>query len=94
MTARHSIDWPRVLGDIAHLLGDPEHGNPDARVPCSQERLSTALDVPRGTLRGWMDGSEPKHGDGQRLLQRWHAMTGKALEFAPLERRPLSAASR
>ena len=88
------IDWPAVLGDLAYQLGDPAPGNPDARVPCSQERLASALGVARGTLRGWMDGSEPKHGDGEKLLDRWRVLTGKPRIFAPLERRPLSAPSR
>ena len=46
------IDWPRLLGDIAYMLGEPDPGNPDVRVPCSQERLASALGVARGTLRG------------------------------------------
>ncbi|HMX12142.1 MAG TPA: hypothetical protein PKE61_14640, partial [Burkholderiaceae bacterium] len=78
------IDWRRLLGDIAYMLGEPDPGNPDVRVPCSQERLASALGVARGTLRGWMDGSEPKHGDGERLLDRWVRLTGKARIFAPV----------
>lgn len=88
------IDWPRLLGDIAYMLGEPDPGNPDVRVPCSQERLASALGVARGTLRGWMDGSEPKHGDGERLLDRWVRLTGQARIFAPVDRRPLSAHAR
>ncbi len=88
------IDWPQVLADIAYLLGEPDIANPDVRVPCSQERLALSLGVARGTLRGWMDGSEPKHGDGEALLQRWCALTSKARVFAPTERRPLSAHAR
>ena len=86
------IDWPQLLGDMAHLFGEPGPGNPDARTPCSTAKLSTHLDVPRTTLIGWMDGNEPKHMDGERLLLRWCTLTGKPREFAPLERRGLSAA--
>lgn len=89
-----SIDWPTLLGEIAHVLGDEDPANPDARTPCSQERLAASLGVPRGTLRGWMDGSEPKHTDGERLLARWCSLTGKARCFAPTERRPLTAQAR
>lgn len=85
------IDWPMLLGDIAYLLGEPDPVNAEVRVPCSQERLAGALGVARGTLRGWMDGSEPKHGDGELLLDRWCQLTCKARVFAPVDRRPLSA---
>lgn len=88
MTVR--VDWCRVLGDIAHLLGDVDQPSP-TRMPCSQEQLAAALKIPRGTLRGWMDGSEPRHTDGEALLDRWCRMTGKARIFAPTERRSLSA---
>lgn len=88
------IDWPQVLGELALLLGDVDPQAPHLRVPCSQEKLAVALGVARGTLRGWMDGSEPKHGDGERLLVRWCTLTGKARIFAPVDRRPLSAPSR
>lgn len=88
------IDWSRVLADIAYVLGEPDPDHSDTRVPCSQERLAAALGVARGTVRGWMDGSEPKHGDGERLLDRWCRLTGKSRIFAPLHRRPLSAYAR
>jgi hypothetical protein len=86
-----SIDWPALLSDIAYQLGEPDAANPERQVPCSQDRLATALGVPRGTLRGWMDGSEPRHTDGERLIARWVSLTGKARCFAPTDRRPLSA---
>ena len=57
-------------------------------------QLAEALKIPRGTLRGWMDGSEPRHTDGEALLDRWCRMTGKARIFAPTERRSLSAHAR
>lgn len=88
------IDWPALLGDLAHLMGEQDGPDPAQRAPCSQERLASALGVPRGTLRGWMDGSEPRHADGERLLDAWSRHTGKARMFAPLERRPLSAVGR
>lgn len=88
------IDWPRLLEDLAYLAGEVDACNTEVRVPCSQERLAVTLGVARGTLRGWMDGSEPKHGDGELLLVRWCTLTGKAREFAPRERRPLSAFAR
>ena len=70
------IDWPRLLGDIAYMLGEPDPGNPDVRVPCSQERLASALGVARHAAR--LDGRQrPKHGDGERLLDRWVVSPGR-----------------
>ncbi len=78
-----SIDWPKLLEDLAILLGEQNQ-------PCSVFELAHQLSVPRGTLRGWIDGSEPKHADGEKLLDRWRALSGKPREFAPLEPRSLS----
>ena len=89
MTVR--VDWPKLLADLAHLLGEPEAGNPAARAPCGERQLTDRLRVPRSTLRGWFDGSEPKHADGERLLDHWGRLTGKARQFAPLDHRSLSA---
>lgn len=80
------VDFTKVLDDIAYLLGDARLDNPLLRDPCSQEKLAEALDVPRGTLRGWIDGSEPRHADGEKLLVTWCRLTGKARTFAPASR--------
>lgn len=79
------IDWPRLLADLAHVLGEPQEGTP-YREPASAAELAADLGVPRSTLRGWMAGAEPKHGDGEALLLRWSCLTGKARAFAPLAR--------
>jgi len=85
------IDFAKVLDEIAYLLGDDLPGSP-AHVPVSQERLADHLRVPRGTLRGWKDGSEPRHADGEQLIEQWCLLTGKARTFIPLiERRSYSA---
>lgn len=94
MPVAQSIDWPRLLDELAWLLGERDFAFPDVRVPLSASRLAQALQVPRTTLIGWRDGSEPKHSDGELLLVRWCLLTGKAREFAPLERRSLSASAR
>jgi hypothetical protein len=84
MTAAR-IDWPKLLGDIAYMLGEPAPGqNPELKVPVSQERLAEALGVSRGSLRNWIDGSEPRHADGEQLLVRWCSLSGKARTFAPV----------
>jgi len=89
VTAR--IDWAAVLDDIAYMLGEVDGAG---RVPVSTVVLATELAVARGTLRGWLEGSEPRHTDGERLLARWCQLTGKPRTFAPMERRSLTAAQR
>lgn len=85
-------DWPLLLAEIAYLLGDPIPGNPDVREPLSQRLLAEHLEIPRETLRGWMDGSEPRHTDGERLIAVWVQLTGKARTFIPTTRASFSAA--
>ena len=80
-----AIDWPRLLGDLAYLLGDELPGT-SAREPAPLGMLAADLGVPRSTLRGWLDGAEPRHNDGEALLIRWCALTGKERVFAPLVR--------
>lgn len=91
-SASARIDWSKVLDDIAYLLGEPLPGNELLRASVSQEKLALAIGFPRGTLRNWLDGSEPKHSDGERLLRVWVCLTGKAETFAPRTRRTFSAA--
>ena len=80
-----AIHWPRLLGDLAYLLGDELPGT-TAREPAPLGALAFDLAVPRSTLRGWLEGAEPKHNDGEALLMRWCALTGKARAFEPLVR--------
>lgn len=82
MNRPRRIDWTRVLDDIAFVLSAP---GPDDAQPqlIGQILLARELNVARGTLRGWMEGSEPKHSDGEKLLDRWRVLTGKSREFAP-----------
>ena len=86
------IDWPQLLADLAHMLGDDDPLG--RRMPLNHYGLANALSVPRGTLRGWLDGSEPKHSDGERLVDRWRVLSGKPAEFAPRERKGLTAHTR
>jgi hypothetical protein len=80
------IDWSALLDDLAHLYG--ERGvNGALHRPCPTERLARHLGVPRGTLRGWQQGQEPKHGDGEMLLERWCTLTSKTRAHAPMTRR-------
>jgi hypothetical protein len=86
------IDWPKIIEEIADRLGEEDPVCPGQRIPCSGRPLAAQLSQPRSTLQGWIDGSEPKHADGEALLDRWSQLTGKARIFAPREQRSLSAA--
>lgn len=66
-------DWFRVLADL-------QYAN------CPNSDVAEYLGVPQGTLRGWKDGSEPRHCDGQRLLDLWQAITGRGYEDRPMTR--------
>jgi hypothetical protein len=85
------IDWSKMLDDIAYLLGDPAPENPLLRVSVSQEKLAKAIGFPRGTVRYWMEGSEPRHGDGEVLIAHWCRLTGKARTFVHVRHYALSA---
>ena len=80
-----AIDWPRLLGDLAYLLGDELPGT-IARESAPLGTLAEFLAVPRSRLRGWLDGAEPRHNDGEALLLLWAGLAGKAPVFAPLVR--------
>lgn len=86
------VDWPAIITDIAHLLGDEEPGRPTMRTPLGTRGLADKLQRARSTIRGWRDGAEPSHSDGEMLLDRWCSLTGKAHAFAPRTKRQLSAA--
>lgn len=86
------IDFAAMLTDIAYLLGEPMPGGQEhVRVPVSQEKLAEHLQVPRGTLRMWMNGSQPRHAEGEMLLGAWCRLSGKARTFAPVDRFVFSA---
>lgn len=85
------LAWDLILEDIAYLLGDELPGTPH-RESVSQEELARYLNTTRGTVRGWLCGSEPKHGDGEAILAAWCRLSGKVRTYAPRTRRPMSAA--
>ena len=73
------VCWPAVLADLC-----------GGRI--SSHAIARSLDIPRSTLRGWLDGAQPGHADGERVLVLWMQITGKPRELIPTEGRPLSAA--
>jgi hypothetical protein len=77
------VDWDKLLGDLEWLLGEPDINNPYVRKPISAQALADWLKVPRKTMLGWRDGSQPKHQDGEILIQHWCRLAGKGREFLP-----------
>lgn len=79
-----TYDWEKLLDDIAWLLGEaPDAENPYVRNPITAQALATWLKVPRKTMIGWRDGTQPKHADGEMLIAQWCRLAGKGREFAP-----------
>jgi hypothetical protein len=90
---RASVDWPRLLADIAYLIGEPIQEGSSVRTPVGTRLLAAFLDRPRSTVVGWTEGQEPRHSDGEWLLERWCELTGKAESFAPITVRSFSAST-
>lgn len=65
------VDWFRVLADLQYA-------------GCANSVVAARLNIPQSTLRGWKDGSEPAHGNGERLVRLWCEITGKPREAAPV----------
>lgn len=89
---RSTVDWPRLLGDLQWLLGDESRSSPAERIPAPTAALAKFLDLPRSTVIGYIDGSEPKHATGVRIIAKWCALSGKGQEFVPISTPTLSAA--
>ena len=64
------VDFVQVLTDLAR------NGVPVASV-------STTIRVPKSTILGWKQSSEPKHVDGEALIAFWIKVTSKARSDLP-----------
>jgi hypothetical protein len=66
------IDWFRVLADLDHKgLGN--------------RSIARSLKIPKSTIAGWKDGiHEPRHSDGERLIELWCKTVGKPREGLPI----------
>lgn len=87
-----TIDWPKVLGDLQWLLGEPAPVNPALRTPVGTRTLAKFLNVPRTTIVRYLEGAEPRHDAGTDLITAWCLLSGKSAEFVPRTQRTLSAA--
>ena len=54
--------------------------------------VSSLIGIPKNTLCGWADGAEPKHADGEKLIQFWCETMSKERTELPMAPRILSAA--
>lgn len=85
------VDWPRLLGDIAYLLGEPEFEGSASRRPLSEVRLAAALGFSRGKLQNVLNGTRVEYHDGCMLILRWASLSGKPKEFVPITVRVMSS---
>lgn len=68
------IDWFRVLADLR-------------RAGLSTIAVGSQLQVPDSTIRGWKMGSEPRHADGESLVDLWMRVLGRQRAQLPKQGR-------
>lgn len=74
------VDWFRLLDDLKRA------GN-------SLYDIEGKIEIPKSTLIGYKQGSEPKHCDGEKLITFWCKVTCRHRTEIPLVRVTLSAAT-
>ncbi len=77
-----------MIGDMQHLLGEDQAGTHGVtmRIPLGTRAIAKKLGVDRIMVRNWVDGTEPKHAQGEMLILRWCQLTGKSRVFVPMAR--------
>lgn len=67
----HRVHWRQIIADLR------------ARgLSCDQ--IGARLGRAEATVMGWRDGSQPKHHDGERLIDLWCQATGAHRDAAPV----------
>jgi hypothetical protein len=61
------VDWWRVIVDLC-------------RAGHTHESIATSIRVGKSTIAGWKEGSEPRHKDGEVLIEMWVEVTGNSRE--------------
>lgn len=61
---RLSIDWFQIITELT-------------RQGFSSKAIANRIGVPKSTLLGWKQGSEPRYSDGHRLIGFWCDTTGR-----------------
>lgn len=79
MAARYVVDWERVITEVR------QRG-------LSTNTIARYIDVPRRTLGAWMDGCQPAHDAGERLIAVWCTVCDRSRIDVPMIAKPLSAA--
>ncbi len=64
------VDWFAVLLDLQR------RGIPTSSV-------GSLLRIPKSTILGWKQGAEPKHRDGEELIELWVRITGQPSTLVP-----------
>lgn len=64
------IDWFRIVADLNYR-------------GIRTQAIADKVGVARMTVAGWKDGAEPKHADGEKLLDLWVTVTSKPKQYAP-----------
>lgn len=64
------INWFQVITDLTRA---------GAPVPA----ISSAINIPKGTILGWKYGAEPKFTDGEKLVALWAGLLGKPVTEVP-----------
>jgi hypothetical protein len=49
----------------------------------SDTAIAGAIGTPRSTVRGWKQGAEPRHADGERMILLWCQVTGMERDTLP-----------
>ncbi len=70
MSKAITTDWFAVIAEINR------HG-------VSVYAISAEIQVPRTTILGWKQGTEPKHTDGEALVILWQRITNKTRDQLP-----------
>ena len=71
-------DGDEMLTDWFRLIVDLE------RSGYKQAEIALSVDAPRTTMLGWKQGAEPKHKDGERLIDLWCRVMGKGRDHLPM----------
>lgn len=67
---RRRVNWFQLLVDLK-------------RHNVTAYDVERMLDVSRTTVLRWGQGSEPRHDDGELLLELWCRLTGRSKDEAP-----------
>jgi hypothetical protein len=68
---RMRIDWFRVLADLE-------------RLGMNNRSIARHLGIPKSTIAYWKAGNDPRHSDGEHLIELWCETVHKPREGLPI----------